>query len=127
KTVRQFTKGDLIVVFGATGDRDKTKRPIMGEIGGKLADIVYLTDEEPGNEDPKTIVDEIEPGIVRAGKIKDKDYFKIYDRKKAIEEAIKNAKAGDTVVVSGIGHQKFRMIKGKQEPWNERDIIEKIN
>lgn len=126
KTVRQFTKGNLIAVFGATGDRDKTKRPIMGEIGGRLADIVYLTDEEPGNEDPKSILEEIVPGVLKTGKELNKNYFNILDRKKAIETAIKNSSSGDTVVVSGIGHQKFRMIKGKQEPWNERDIIEMI-
>lgn len=124
KTVRQFSKGDLIAVFGATGDRDKTKRPVMGEVGGKLADIVYLTDEEPGNEDPRKIVDEIEPGVWKAGKEEGKNYFKIYDRKKAIETAIKNSKSGDIIIITGIGHQKFRMIKGVQEPWDERKIIE---
>lgn len=126
KTVKQFTKGDLIAVFGATGDRDKKKRPVMGEIGGRLADVVYLTDEEPGNEDPKSIIDEIEPGIQKAGKVKDKDYFKILDRKKAIVEAVRKAKEGDSVVITGIGHQKFRLIKGKQEPWDERKIISDI-
>lgn len=125
KTVRQFTKGNLVAVFGATGDRDKTKRPVMGEIGGKLADIVYITDEEPGDEDPESIIEEIVPGVLRSGKEEGKNYFKILERKKAIEEAIKNAKDGDTIVVSGIGHQKFRMIKGKQEPWDERAIIER--
>lgn len=126
KTVRQFTKGDMIAVFGATGDRDKKKRPVMGEIGGRMADIVYLTDEEPGNEDPKSIMDEIEPGIQKAGKVKDKDYFKILDRKKAIQEAVKRAKTGDTVVITGIGHQKFRLVNGKQESWDERKIIEAL-
>ncbi|MCL4387246.1 MAG: UDP-N-acetylmuramoyl-L-alanyl-D-glutamate--2,6-diaminopimelate ligase [Patescibacteria group bacterium] len=124
-TVREFTKGNLIAVFGATGDRDKAKRPVMGEIAGRMADIVYLTDEEPGSEEPETIIEEIAPGILKAGKKEDKNYYKILDREKAIIEAIKNAETGDTIVVSGIGHQKFRLIKGIQTPWDERGIIEK--
>lgn len=124
KTVRQFAKGNLVAVLGATGDRDRTKRPVMGEIAGRMADVVYLTDEEPGNEDPKKIIEEIVPGVLKAGKEEGKDYFKILDRKKAIESAIKNAKTGDTIVITGIGHQKFRLIKGVQEPWDEREIVE---
>jgi len=125
ETVRQFTKGDLIAVFGATGDRDKAKRPKMGEIAGKLTDIVYLTDEEPGSEDPKVIIEEIAPGILKTGKKEGQDYFKVLDREEAIKKAISNSKAGDSIIISGIGHQKFRLINGVQIPWDERKIIEK--
>jgi len=126
KTVREFSKGNLISVLGATGDRDRTKRPVMGEIAGKMTDIVYLTDEEPGNEDPEKIIDEMVPGILKSGKKEGKNYFKVIDRKKAIESAIKNAEKGDTVVITGIGHQKFRLIKGVQKPWDERGIVAKL-
>jgi len=123
KTVREFAKGNLIAVFGATGDRDRTKRPVMGEIAGRMADIVYLTDEEPGNEDPFRVIEEVVPGVLNSGKREGQNFFKITDRKEAIQKAIRDAKKGDVVIITGIGHQKFRLIKGVQEPWDERGIV----
>lgn len=125
-TVRQFTKGNLIAVFGATGDRDREKRPKMGAIAAKMCDICFVTDEEPGDEDPKTIIEEIIPGVLKVGrKVEGENFFTILDRKRAIERAIACANSGDTIVISGIGHQKYRMVKGVQEPWDERTIVEK--
>jgi len=123
KTLRPLFSRQLISVFGATGDRDKSKRPVMGEVAARLTDLVIVTDEEPGNEDPIKIIAEIVPGVLQGGKIEKDNFWQINDRKKAIEFALKKAQAGDCVMITGIGHQKFRNIKGVQTPWDEEEII----
>lgn len=116
---RQLTKGRVIAVYGATGDRDKTKRPLMGKIGAKLADIVVLTDDETYTEDGDMIRAAVREGIEEAkGK-----YVEIGDRQEAIMYALSEAKKDDVVVLCGIGHQDTRNMGGKLVPWDERQVV----
>lgn len=119
-TVRATTKGKVRLVFGATGDRDKTKRPEMGGVAAELADAVYLTDDETYTEDPQTIIDAVYAGIKKAGG--ETKTHVITDRKEAIAQALREAGPGDTVLLTGIGHQHYRNMGGQKQPWNERDI-----
>lgn len=122
KEMRRFTSGKLITVFGAAGDRDKSKRPLIGEVAAKMTDYTILTDDEPYSEDPKKIIAEIENGFK---KVKNTGYEIVYDRKKALKKAIEMATPGDTIVIPGMGNEQFRNIGGsKKIPWNEAEILE---
>lgn len=124
QAARQFTKNRLILVFGATGDRDKLKRPIMGEVAVKNADRIIVTDEESYNEDPKIIRKAVLDGISTAnGDAKSEE---IADRRDAIAKALSIAKKGDTVVITGMGHEVFRIVKGEKIPWNDGDAVREI-
>jgi UDP-N-acetylmuramoyl-L-alanyl-D-glutamate--2,6-diaminopimelate ligase len=124
KELRRTTTGKIISVFGATGDRDKGKRPKLGEVAAKLTDYTILTEEEPYSENSMNIIKEIESGIK---KIKNNSYEIVLDRKEAIETAIKKAGANDTVVVTGMGHQKYRNVGGENKvAWDEAKIIKEI-
>lgn len=111
----------IIHVLGACGERDRGKRPIMGEIVSGYADIVILTNEDPYYEDPERIIDEIEQGV---SKKKDKDYFRIFDRREAIRKALGFAEIGDIVLITGKGAEETMAIGDKRIPWNERRVIE---
>jgi UDP-N-acetylmuramoyl-L-alanyl-D-glutamate--2,6-diaminopimelate ligase len=124
KTLQEVTKGRVIVVFGATGDRDKLKRPIMGEIAAKNADVIYLTDDETYTEDPDAIRAAVMEGI-KKGKGTAKT-TEIGDRKEAIKAAFKEAKKGDVVLLAGLGHQDYRAMGGKKMPWDERQVARKL-
>jgi UDP-N-acetylmuramoyl-L-alanyl-D-glutamate--2,6-diaminopimelate ligase len=124
KAARESSKGKLILVLGATGDRDKLKRPIMGKIAAKNADLIFLTDEETYTEDPRAIIDEINTGIEEQGG-KPKTTI-VPDRLEAIKAAIVTAHKGDCVILTGIGHQTSRNMGGKEEPWNEIEIVKKL-
>jgi UDP-N-acetylmuramoyl-L-alanyl-D-glutamate--2,6-diaminopimelate ligase len=124
KASREMTKGRLILVFGATGDRDKSKRPVMGEVAVKNADVIFLTDDETYTEDPAAIIQEVYKGIEAAGG-RGKTTV-VEDRLKAIKAAFAAAKAGDTVLLTGIGHETTRNMGGKEEPWNEIEIAQKL-
>jgi len=122
--LRKLTKGKLIAVFGATGDRDRDKRPKLGEVAARLCDEVIITDEEPYGEDPQKIINEVATGV---GKVNSKKVIKILDRKKALQKAIAMAKSGDVVVATGLGHQKYRNIGGNRKiTWDEAEIIKKL-
>lgn len=118
--LREITKGKIIIVFGATGDRDKTKRAPMGAAAGRLADRIFLTDDETYNEDPAAIRWQVYEGItaVRA----EAKATIVGDRREAIQQAFKAAKRGDTVLLTGIGHQDYRNMGGNKEPWDEREV-----
>ncbi len=124
ESVKAITKNRVILVFGATGDRDKSKRPVMGEIAAKLADRIMLTDEESYNEDPEAIRRMVYEGIEAAsgtGKTTE-----IADRREAIERALSIAKKGDTVLITGMGHEQFRIVDGEKLPWNDGDVVREI-
>lgn len=127
ETLRHLTKNRLILVFGATGDRDKGKRPIMGEIAVRLADRVFVTDDETYTEDPAGIRAMIMEGIHAVGG--DAKTEEIPDRRAAIEKAVKLARGNDTVLVTGMGHEQYRIMNGKREPWSDvrvvREFLEK--
>ena len=121
---KELTKGKVILVFGATGDRDKAKRPVMGEVAVKYADLVFLTDDETYTEDPATIIQAVYKGIETAdGQAKTTI---VEDRLDAIKAAFAAAKPGDTVLLAGIGHETTRNMGGQEEPWNEIDIAQKL-
>ncbi len=117
-----IAEGKVRVVFGATGDRDASKRPVMGEVTARTADMIYLTDDETYTEDGDTIRDDVLVGIKRAkGK-----YIEIADRREAIKAAFADASAGDVVVLAGIGHQDSRNMGGSSVKWDERDIAREL-
>lgn len=123
-TARQLTKGRVLLVFGATGDRDKGKRPQMGEIAARLADRIFLTDDESYSEDPAAIRRMVMEGIVKAGgEVRAEE---IADRAAAIAKALSVARKGDTVLVTGMGHEQFRIVNGERLPWNDADEIRKL-
>ena len=127
QAVRSYTKGRVISVFGCGGDRDTRKRPIMGEISGKIADYTIITSDNPRTENPEAIVKEIEEGIKKTkGK-----YEVIVDRIEAITKAIQMANKTDIIVLAGKGHEPYQEINGVKHPFDERiivnDIISKIN
>ena len=117
------TKGKLISVFGCAGERDPYKRPRMGEIASKLSDIIILTAEDPRSEDVKDIINQIKSGIGSKNVV----VYKITDREKAIEKAIKIAKAKDTVAILGKGHEKSMNLDGIHEvPWSDRKVVKGV-
>ena len=120
--VKSYTRGRVICVFGCGGDRDKAKRPVMGEISGRIADFTFITTDNPRTEDPEEIVKEIEEGIKKTkGK-----YKVVVDRKEAIKEAIEMANKLDIVVLAGKGHEPYQEINNKKYPFDEREIVKEI-
>ena len=122
RTVREFCRGRLILVFGCGGDRDKGKRPMMGEIAGRLADYSILTSDNPRFEDPMTILASIEQGI----KPISAKYEIIENRREAIRQAMEMAVGGDIVVLAGKGHETYQEICGVKRPFDEKVIVGEI-
>lgn len=119
--------GKIIAVLGATGRRDKTKRPIMGALAGRYADFVFVTNEDPYDEDPMEIIEQVAAGILRGKKGKwrlNKNYFKILDRHEAISKAIKMAERGDIVIITGKGAEEVMAVgENKFEPFSDRRVV----
>ena len=122
KTIRQFTRGRLICVFGCGGGRDKEKRPIMGEISGRLADFSVLTSDNPRLEDPMDILRAIEEGIKRTTG----PYVVIENRREAIRYAMQMGQPGDVIVLAGKGHETYQDIGGQKHPFDEKVIVREI-
>jgi UDP-N-acetylmuramoyl-L-alanyl-D-glutamate--2,6-diaminopimelate ligase len=121
---RGITKQRVILVFGACGDRDQGKRPIMGEIAARGADRIFLTDEESYNEDPEQIRQMLMEGIERGRG--DAKTTEIADRRQAIERALGCAKKGDMVLITGMGHEQYRIVNGQRLPWNDGQVVREI-
>ena len=120
--VKAYTRGRLISVFGCGGDRDSTKRPIMGEISGRIADFSIITSDNPRTEKPDEIIKEIETGMKKTnGK-----YVCIENRREAIKEAIKMANKTDVIVLAGKGHEPYQEINGVKHPFDERVIVKEV-
>ena len=119
ETVRVFTRRRLIALFGCGGDRDQGKRPVMGEIGGRLADFCILTSDNPRSEDPMAILEAIEEGIRPTGK----PYKVIENRTEAIRYALQMAEDGDVIVLAGKGHETYQEIKGVKYPFDEKQVV----
>lgn len=115
----------VIAVFGAAGKRDRDKRSKMGEASAKMADITIITAEDPRNESVGEISSEISRGLQKHGKKEGKDFFKIDDRKKAIESAFLMAKSGDVVGIFGKGHEKSLAFGNREYPWDELEEVKK--
>ena len=119
---RGFCKGRLIAVFGCGGDRDNKKRPIMGEIGARLADIAIITSDNPRTEDPAAIIAMITPGAEETGK----PYEVVIDRSEAIRRAMTIAQKDDIIVLAGKGHETYQEIMGVKHHMDEREIVADI-
>ncbi|GAB6181884.1 UDP-N-acetylmuramoyl-L-alanyl-D-glutamate--2,6-diaminopimelate ligase [Desulfotomaculum defluvii] len=117
-TARQITKGRLITVFGCGGDRDRTKRPIMGEIAARYSDIPVVTSDNPRTEDPQRILEDVVEGVSRV--ISPDKFLIIGDRREAINKAIELAQEGDVVVIAGKGHEDYQIIGTTKYPFDDR-------
>ena len=122
KTLRELEPKRLLVVFGCGGDRDRSKRPNMGRVSSELSDKMFITSDNPRNEDPMRIIDEITSGIGT----KNNNYIIELDRFKAIDLALKEAKRGDIVLVAGKGHETYQIFKNTTLPFDDREVIKRI-
>jgi UDP-N-acetylmuramoyl-L-alanyl-D-glutamate--2,6-diaminopimelate ligase len=120
QTVRCYTTGRLVILFGCGGDRDRGKRPLMGQVAGQLADSIILTSDNPRSEDPRDIINDILVGIRNSGNPNVKI---ILDRKEAIKFALTDRIAGDTLLLAGKGHENYQMIGSEKFHFDEREII----
>ncbi|HUY14443.1 MAG TPA: UDP-N-acetylmuramoyl-L-alanyl-D-glutamate--2,6-diaminopimelate ligase [Terriglobia bacterium] len=118
KTARPLARERVITVFGCGGDRDRTKRPLMGEAAGTLSDLVVLTSDNPRSEDPFSIMNDVMVGLQRAGK----PYLAEVDRGTAIRKAVEQARAGDVVVIAGKGHETYQVLKDRTIPFDDREV-----
>lgn len=126
KSAKEISKNRTILVFGACGDRDREKRPIMGKIAQDLADRIIITDEENYTEDATQIREEIISGISKKNDKLPANIQEIPDRKEAIRKALQIAGKGDIVLITGLGHEVYRVIDGEKTPWNDAQIVREI-
>ena len=120
KTAREIAKKRLIVVFGCGGDRDRTKRPIMGRIAAQLADVVIATSDNPRTEDPEFILSEVEAGVLPA--LHGNFHEKITDRRTAIFRAIELAQKDDIVLIAGKGHENYQILKTGTIHFDDKEV-----
>lgn len=116
-----INKNKVISVFGSCGERDRGKRPIMGEIVSGFADYVIITNEDPYGEDPWQIINEVASGV--KNKKENENFWKIFDRREAIKKALLLAKPGDFVVVTGKGAEETMAVGKERIPWNDKEVI----
>jgi UDP-N-acetylmuramoyl-L-alanyl-D-glutamate--2,6-diaminopimelate ligase len=115
RTARGLTEGQLICVFGCGGERDRSKRPLMGRIAAEASDLTIVTSDNPRGEDPDEIIGEILEGVTGDVEVEP-------DRRRAIERAIAAARAGDIVVIAGKGHERGQEIAGRVIPFDDREV-----
>ena len=113
EAARELARGRVICVFGAGGDRDRAKRPVMGQVVTELADLALVTSDNPRSEDPAAIADEVVDGL---------DLQVELDRRRAIERALEWARAGDVVVIAGKGHERGQEVAGQKLPFDDREV-----
>ena len=116
--LRPITPGKLLVVFGCGGDRDRAKRPLMGEAAARRADVCIVTSDNPRTEDPRSIVEQIVPGVVSGGA---RDHLVEVDRRTAIGLALSRAGAGDTVLIAGKGHEDYQILGTTKIHFDDRE------
>ena len=121
-SLREYAPDRLVCLFGCGGNRAKMRRFEMGEVSGRLADLTIITSDNPRDEDPQAIIDDIKVGIKKT----DGAYVEIIDRKEAIRYAIEHAKPHDVIVLAGKGHEDYQEIKGKKYPMDERVLIREV-
>lgn len=117
--IKEFAAGSVITVFGCGGDRDRTKRPLMGKVAAAYSDYVYVTSDNPRTEDPEAILRDIEPGVREAGLPADR-YELLADRRSAIQKAIDRAGPDDVVLIAGKGHETYQEIMGVKTDFDDR-------
>jgi UDP-N-acetylmuramoyl-L-alanyl-D-glutamate--2,6-diaminopimelate ligase len=118
QAVRSLARGAVICVFGCGGDRDATKRPLMGEAVGRAADRALLTTDNPRTEDPAAITRDVEPGLRKTPIA----YDVVLDRETAIHRAVMEASAGDVVLIAGKGHEPYQIIGTESRPFDDREV-----
>ncbi len=123
ETAQDLAREKIILVFGAGGDRDKTKRPRMGAIAGELADLTILTSDNPRTESPSAIISDVEEGLKTTGP---KKYIILPDRKEAIKKALSLARKDDMILVAGKGHENYQILGDKTIVFSDKDIIHEI-
>ncbi len=130
ETARPLAAGRLVTVFGCGGDRDRTKRPLMGAVAARLSDLVIVTSDNPRSEDPERIIEEVKRGIVVPADRTPKGqrerpstrWIAIVDRKAAIERAVRDAAPGDLVLIAGKGHENYQVIGDRVLPFDDVDV-----
>ena len=120
RTAREIAKKKIIAVFGCGGDRDRTKRPIMGRLAAKLADVVIATSDNPRSEDPESILDEVEAGVRET--IGDKHHERIADRREAIFRAVELAEPEDLVIILGKGHENYQILRDGTIHFDDKEV-----
>ncbi len=120
RTIRDITRGRLFVLFGAGGDRDRDKRPVMGRIAAQNCDLVIIAMDNPRTEDPERILDDIEEGIG------ERPYLRILDRAQAIRKAVSMLEVGDCLLLLGKGHETYQIIGTEKIPFDEPAIVQAI-
>ena len=121
-SVRQFAKARVVSLFGCGGDRDRTKRPLMGEIGGRHSDFVIVTSDNPRTENPDDIVRAVELGVQKSGT----PYVSIVNRREAIAYALSILEPDDILVIAGKGHENYQEINGVKHHFDDREIVEEL-
>jgi UDP-N-acetylmuramoyl-L-alanyl-D-glutamate--2,6-diaminopimelate ligase len=122
-SLRPITEGRLTIVVGCGGDRDRGKRPLMGEAAARLADAVILTDDNPRSEDPVTIITSMLEGVAKVPVAQRARITVEPDRRTAIELAVARAQPGDVVVVAGKGHERGQHVGDRILPFDDRDVL----
>ncbi|HEV2350027.1 MAG TPA: UDP-N-acetylmuramoyl-L-alanyl-D-glutamate--2,6-diaminopimelate ligase [Terriglobia bacterium] len=122
KTARELTRNRLIVVFGCGGDRDRAKRPLMGEAAGTLSDLAVLTSDNPRGEDPLRIMSDAMVGLQKSGR----PYLAVEDRETAIRTALESAHEGDVVVLAGKGHETYQILRDRTIPFDDHEVARRM-
>jgi len=117
RALRPITRGRLIVLFGCGGDRDRRKRPVMGRIAARLADLAIVTSDNPRAEDPEFIIDEIESGMEGVA------HLRIADRREAIARAVALLQEGDCLLLAGKGHETYQIVGTERIPMDEAALV----
>ena len=120
ETARQIARKRILVVFGCGGDRDRTKRPIMGRIAAELADVVIATSDNPRSEDPEAILAQVEEGVLES--LGSKTHEKITDRRTAIFRAVEMAEPQDIILIAGKGHEDYQILADRTIHFDDREV-----
>lgn len=121
-TAREITQGKIITVFGCGGDRDRTKRPLMGKVAAQYSDFCFITSDNPRTEDPLKIIEDILPGVKEV--TGEEKFIVEVKRKDAIKKALTIAEKGDMVIIAGKGHENYQEINGKKYPFDDKLIVQ---
>jgi UDP-N-acetylmuramoyl-L-alanyl-D-glutamate--2,6-diaminopimelate ligase len=123
ETAREITPGRVIVVFGCAGERDRTKRPLMGNAAARLSDLAVLTSDNPRGEDPMSIIREVEEGLQS---VPGANYRSFADRREAIRFALSSASRDDTVILAGKGHETYQVIGNQTFDFDDRVVVREL-
>ena len=122
ETARPMAARRLITVFGAGGDRDRMKRPLMGMVAARLSDVVVITSDNPRSEDPMQIIEDVKRGADPETKQRSAEVLSIVDRREAIVRAVEMAAAGDVLLIAGKGHEKYQEVAGRTMPFDDIEV-----